>query len=303
MRDLERKVELVAGSHLPVLIEGESGTGKETLAEYLHRRSRPDGALLRLHCGREEDEEAARELFRRPGGGDGKLAGTPPGSLFLKNVHLLSRRMQHRLLAVLGDGLGLDGHGNGDAPSVRLICSAAESLEQRVAGGEFAPDLYFRLAVCRLTVPPLRLRLEEVPHLFLAMIERFGSGNGVPVPAPTSELQQALCSYSWPGNLRELENVARSYAVTPDPQQLKTELQRRSRTLLVTSKVDDDDLSLREQVRRAARQLESEIILKALDRHRWNRRRAAQTLRISYRALLYKMKDCNLRTETVRATK
>ncbi len=300
MKDLERKVEMVAASHLPVLIEGESGTGKEALADYLHRRSRPDGALIRIHCGREEDEEAARELFRRPEGPGEKLAG---GGLFLKNVHLLSRRMQHRLLAALRDGLGQDERGNGHAPAVRLLCSAAESLEQRVAGGEFTPELYFRLAVCRLTVPPLRLRLEDVPDLFLSMIERFGSEGGAPVPTPSSELLEALPSYSWPGNLRELENLARSYAVAPDEPQLMTELRRRSRTLQLTPQVEGNGLSLREQVRHVARQLEAEIILKALERHRWNRRRAAQTLRISYRALLYKMKDCNLRTQMERTTK
>jgi DNA-binding NtrC family response regulator len=122
--------------------------------------------------------------------------------------------------------------------------------------------------------------------------------NGSAAPPPVaSGLLRALMTYDWPGNLRELQNIARMYVVTCDAGEIIEELKSRSHRTSLTFSVSPDQRSLKEQVRGASQRLESEIILRTLDRHRWNRRRAAQTLQISYRSLLYKMKSCNLRTE------
>src|SRR5712692_5386577 len=129
------------------------------------------------------------------------------------------------------------------------------------------------------------------------MVAQVSPGGRAAVNALPDRLSDALARYPWPGNVKELENLARGYAVSPDSEQLIAELARRSQALNVPPVHFENGLSLKEQVRRASKQLESQIILKALERHRWNRRRAAQTLKISYRALLYKMKDSNLRAE------
>src|SRR5262249_7258980 len=131
-------------------------------------------------------------------------------------------------------------------------------------------------------------------ELFSVMITR-GLPDGSSAPQPPAILWEALERYQWPGNLRELENFARSYAVSGDSEQVIAEIERRTKALKVGS--SNGRVSLKEQVRQASRQLESKIILQALGRHRWNRRRTAAALKISYRALLYKMKECRLRED------
>jgi DNA-binding NtrC family response regulator len=281
MKELQRKVESVAGSDLPVLIEGEDGTGKQSLAEHIHRTSRKRGELRPLYCALPDADALDFNPFLAT-----DLAAR--GTLLLKHVGRLPQSVQERLLAAIQAGLGAE-----NSPW-RLLSTSVEPLEQLLARGQFSPELYFRLAVCKLRLPPLRDRKTDLPELFRVMAMRAGCTSR---PAPSERLLRALAEYSWPGNLRELHNFAKSYAVFPDEHQIIHDLESRTRLLNLRPADDPGALSLREQVRRASRQLESEIILKALERHRWNRRRAAQTLRISYRALLYKMKGCNLRTD------
>jgi DNA-binding NtrC family response regulator len=282
VKELERKVAAIADDDLPVLIEGETGTGKETLARHLHLLRKGKGEFARLF-----GPSVSPGAFSAD-----RLPESTPATLFLKHVHLLPRLLQERLFIAMEDSLVA-----GECPGAwRLICSASVPLEQCVSRGDFLTDLYFRLSVCRLLLPPLRHRAQEVPELFLAMAARSAPRNGL-IPQPPPRLADALMRYPWPGNLRELQNFARDYAIAPNPEQLMAELDRRSQTLRIRPRQPDKQVPLREQVRLASRQLEAGIILKALESHRWNRRRAAETLKISYRALLYKMKNCNLRAE------
>jgi len=297
MQEIERKLQTVALSQLPLLIEGESGTGKETLAEQVHQFSRRNGELVRVVCGWGEADLLAAELFGDGRGDGGKLRRAEQGTLLLKHVEMLPRALQQRLLAGLQGLAEREGTSNGHAPVLRLVCTAVEPLEQGVARKEFLTELYFRLAVCRLCLPPLRQRAKDAAELFSVMLARAWpeeAGPVVPAPVP---LLKALAGYAWPGNLRELQNFARSYAISTDADQIIAELQHRAATLHLPQEQTAEGPSLKEQVRQSRRQLEAEIILKALERHRWNRRRAARTLKISYRALLYKMKECRLREE------
>jgi len=160
---------------------------------------------------------------------------------------------------------------------------------------EFNPGLYYKVSVYRLTLPSLRERLGDIPEIFEQMVRRASNGSGAPSAPP--RLIDALLAYGWPGNLSELYNIARTYVVTGDPDDIIAELKCRSGVSGAAVRAEPSGLSLKEQVKGASQKLESEIILRTLERHRWNRRRAAETLKISYRSLLYRMKGCNLRIE------
>ena len=272
MREMDRKIHFIAKSVEPVLIEGESGTGKQTLAQSLHQASSRPGQLLRIVCGH---ESVANHLDRFEA----------PGAVFLKHVHLLPVALQERLLLALEyDGAG--GH--------RLICSAYEGLEQLVSQGNFLPELFYRITAYRVHVPPLRERSGDIPELFARMMEEMQNGSERTTPPPPPAVMKALCSYSWPGNLRELSNAVRNYLIAPNTDSLLSEIGARP-TAQAAGKTDEAQMSLKDQVRQASRRLEADIILRTLERYRWNRRRTAQSLKISYRSLLYKMKEFNVR--------
>jgi two-component system, NtrC family, response regulator AtoC len=299
MREFESLAAALAASDLPILLEGESGTGKETLARHIHCLHGGSGKFLRLYCGFDSGGRQNEWLEQARG------AGTR--TLFLKHFHLLPPALQSGLLEAfdaperdplwknsgsLPVALGSSSSSCLEPPATglalsgtRLIASSNGSLERRVARGEFSVDLYSRLSVCRLALPPLRERAADIPALFLSFL---GGRELDP------RLEKALLAYPWPGNVRELESVAKSYAMAPDPERLIEELARRSESL-PESDLPGEAPSLKEQVRRAARRVESGIILRTLEQHQWNRRRAARTLKISYRALLYKMKAFQLR--------
>jgi len=292
MKDHERRLGFIARSGLPVLIEGECGTGKEAFAELLHDLSGAGNGMTRILCPQSGP-------VVHPSGGNGavelsQIYQRARGTIFLKNVHVLSPAMQEQLLIAIEQG---DNQAGDIRPAVaRLIASATESLEGMVGRHEFSAALYYRLSVYRIGLPPLRERLGDIPELFDEMLRRGASGGPAPAPVPARMLD-VLMNYEWPGNLRELQNIARTFGVTGDADEIITELNSRSRLKPAILQIRPGDLSLKEQVKGAAQKLESEIILRTLERHRWNRRQTAQTLKISYRSLLYKMKNCNLRVE------
>jgi len=294
MKELERRIAFISRSGLPVLIEGACGTGKESLAERLHEQSGIKGDFVRVLC------QPSGLVVRGPGKSSevsdpGQLYASVRGSLFLKNVHLLSSDAQQQFLSAVEQSSEFD-QSHTEAAAARLISSATETLEESVEHRGFLSALYYRLSVHRVSLPPLRERIQDIPELFRLMVLRAANGT-TPAPAISSRVLDALMEYEWPGNLRELHNMARTCVATGDTEELIAELASRTKAPLTANAAEGAHLSLREQVRGASQKLESEIILRTLERHRWNRRRAAASLRISYRALLYKMKNCNLRIE------
>jgi len=291
MKELERRVGAIARSGLPVLIEGPSGTGKEALAELLHDLSGSGAGFTRILC-----RPSGAIIYPAATANDtADLSTVYPrtqGTVFLKNVHLLSAAGQEQLLAALEQ---VPGSGEGQSASAaRLVSSTTEGLESSVSRGGWNPALYHRLSVYRICLPPLRERREDVPELFDQMVRRAANGHGAAPPA-TPRLLDALMAYDWPGNLRELQNIARTYVVSVHAEEIIAELRNRSR-LTSSASQQQASRSLKDLVKGASQKLESEIILRTLERHQWNRRRAAESLHISYRSLLYKMKTCNLRT-------
>lgn len=290
MKDHERRIGFVARSGLPVLIQGECGTGKEALAELIHGLSGTGDRFTRVLC---RQSGVVSPLDGGNSNGTGELSRIyeqARGTIFLKNVHVLPPSAQEQFLTTL------EQRAEGDSrPEPRLISSATESAEGLAGWREFNGALYYRLSVYRIVLPPLRERLGDIPELFSAMVRR--AANGGVEPRASARMLDALMSYDWPGNLRELQNIARAFVVMADPEEIIAELKSRAHLEPPLVEARTGGLSLKEQVKGASQKLESEIILRALEHHRWNRRRAAQTLKISYRSLLYKMKSCNLRIE------
>lgn len=272
MRELEGQIPKIVRARLPVLIQGERGTGKRTLAEHLHAQA-GIGRFFSLSCqvGRLVN---MNDLERSvPSQGD---------TWFLQHVGHLSPESQYPLLAELQQH-----------PSVWIISSILEAFKQRVEAKTFLPELCQKVSGYGINLSPLRDRPDDILKLFQIMLARLGYAgwNGRPLSA---KLAEALQAYAWPGNLWELDNIAQLYMMAASDGEVIQELDRRA----IRSRLQDQGgaaPSLKDRVREAVKGLEAEIILRTLEKHHWNRRRAAQSLQISYRALLYKMKNCGIR--------
>jgi two-component system response regulator AtoC len=288
IRELQSKAERIAGSYLPILIEGEAGVGKERLARHLHEMRGAGGRLVKLLC----DLPAAAGF----GGFAGEEAGgclreAGPNTVLLKRANRLPLPIQERILLLLDEI---------QEPYPFLISTTSDSIERLVASRQFIPELFYRISANRISIPPLRDRREDIPHLFQSMLAEIACHMGATPEMPDSQVLDTLMAYSWPGNLRELQNAARGYLLMPDPAVLQQEIERRQHAM----PANPDGWSpsaLKEQVKQVSKRAEGEIILRALEHHRWNRRRTAEALRISYRSLMYKMKNCDIRSEVRRS--
>jgi two-component system response regulator AtoC len=267
MRSVEAIMREVAQSEVPVLLLAERGVGKKATARRVHDLSRRGKQAFRVICcaqlGPSKFEDSAEpEHF------------IGAGTVFLEELAELSAQGQAWLLRALTKG---NGNGNRAHGLARLICGSARDLEAEVRTGNLREDLYYRISGVCLRLPPLRQRREDIPVLMQHFLRKYGRDFQRAVPALSEETHRLFQEYSWPGNVRELENAAmgglRAMLLRPD---LGNNSSR---------------VSLKQVARAASREAEKEIILRALTRTRWNRRRAAQDLQISYKALLYKLKQ------------
>jgi len=307
MKDVRDSIAEAALLDVTLLITGETGTGKELVARAVHylggRRNEP---FVKVNCVAVARELLESELFGDERGAFtgaqqpkiGKLEAANLGTIFLDEIGDLHPALQGKLLHVLEDGqfsrVGGRSTIKGD---VRIVAATNEDLEAAVAAGVFREDLFYRLNVIRIVVPPLRQRPEEIPVLadyFAQRYSRLFQREGFTLPPDTIH---RLKQHSFPGNVRELENVIKRMIVLRDPDP--------SRVLLadVTASAGDQDPSKRAKTapgslrtisRKAAQAAEQSAILKALEQTRWNRLRAAKLLNISYRSLLYKIKEAGL---------
>ena len=202
----------------------------------------------------------------------------------MDEIGLLGAECQQKLFELVSH----DGANGGTRKQVRVICGSSQDLEAEVRAGNFREDLYYRLSGVCLRIPPLRQRKEDVPQLMSFFLERYSQAFGRPIPALSTATQKLFTDHSWPGNLTELEAAARAIVALGDESVAMGGL----RSLLTRSeRSNGEKMSLKEAARAASREAERELILKVLTRTRWNRRRAAQELQISYKALLYKLKQ------------
>lgn len=296
MMDLYRVAEEVALADVPVLIVGESGSGKEILARaILFSSTRADKPFLKFRCGQRSQ---ARDNGNSPSF-DFEIGVNGPGTLLLDGIEELPLGLQRSLLHWLdSDGLPAWAHADAGVPLWRVISTASLELDAELRDSRFRADLYYRLNGVCLRVPPLRERKEDIEPLARFFAERFSLAFGCKRHKRLSpSALEVLVNYQWPGNIRELQNVVQRMVLLNNEEKVLQELHSPDSTLGQSGSALDDDveiLSLKKASRRAARRIERELILKVLTQTHWNRKQAAQKLEISYKALLYKLKQLEL---------
>jgi two-component system response regulator AtoC len=285
-----------------VLVTGESGTGKELVARYIHSSSpRAAEPLVAVNCGAIPENLLESELFGHAKGAftgataekRGLFEEADGGTLFLDEIGELPSPLQVKLLRALQEGeIRRVGDNTARAVDVRLIAATARDLEAEVAAGRFRADLYYRINVVCLHLPPLRDRREDIPELVRHFVQLYGRRLGLSVSAVSPAAMRLLMEYAWPGNVRELENVIeRGLVLAEGPQIEPEQLPAMIRSPGAAAPTRDElDLS----VKRQTAALERGLIRSALERTGGNRTRAAKLLELSHRALLYKIREYGL---------
>jgi len=306
MLEIESQCTLVARADIPVLILGESGTGKEVAAMLIHKRSaRSQRSFLKVNCAAMPADLLESELFGYEQGAftgavkakPGKFEICNYGTIFLDEIGEMPPALQAKLLQVLQDG-SFSRLGGRSAVKVDVRVLAATNIDIRTAIAQktFREDLYYRLNGFTVKMPPLRERTEEIPILarhFIRKVSAKYECNPLPI---SPALMQALTHYNWPGNLRELENAMKRYLVLGDEQSIMEELSPMSTSGLTALRAEDASAgsNLKDLVRNLKGSAEALAIAQALEGTGWNRKAAANDLQISYKALLYKIKQYNL---------
>ncbi len=275
----------IARTDIPVLILGESGTGKDVYARLIHRLSQKcDSRLWKINCSSVDPGELLTQMHECTG----KLPNQEAfGGIYLDNIQELDLACQRILLSHLPDGESPSRVG---VLSPRLISSTTRSLDSEVETGRFRRELYFRLNGALLRLPPLRDRREDIPILTEFFLNKHSRALKKKVSPLSKKAIQTLAAYHWPGNLRELEHFARKIVIFDDVQLALNDLQA-ARIINHRPSENRQGASLKVAARAASKEAERELILQALERTRWNRKRAAQELQISYKSLLYKIKQ------------
>jgi two-component system, NtrC family, response regulator AtoC len=340
MAEVQDLIDRVADTDVTVLIRGESGTGKELVARALYASSlRRDKPFVKVNCAALPTELLESELFGFERGAftgaiqhkPGKFEFANHGTMFLDEIGDMSFPLQAKLLQVLQDGEFARLGGKHDVRvDVRVIAATNRDLEEMVANGQFREDLFFRLNVVSINLPPLRDRREEVPILTDYFLKKYSVQYNKPTSEISPETMRLFMDYDWPGNVRELENLIKravvlggeapirkeishgiamaahrvvaagaaaarqaasaavAVAAPPQPAALPTPAE------IANAAADAGNYSLKDISREAARQAERELIFKMLQQTRWNRKETAEILGISYKALLYKIKENGL---------
>ena len=339
MREVHSLIARVADTDVTVLIRGESGTGKELVARGIHAESpRRDKPFVKVNCAALPSELLESELFGFERGAftgaiqhkPGKFEFANHGTMFLDEISEMQAPLQAKLLQVLQDGEFARLGGRHDVHvDVRMVAATNRDLELAVAEGQFREDLFFRLNVVCITLPPLRQRRDEIPDLTALFLRQYSEHYNKPPMTLANDTLRLFAEYDWPGNVRELENLIKRTVILGSDESTRREIAEAiaGRTLrsgpipalappvataapATTSNpvtgapaaAPPGDCapppalsgSLKDIARQAAREAERELIFRTLQQTRWNRREAAEILGISYKALLYKIKEAEL---------
>ncbi len=304
MSQLREMIEKVARSQAPVHVYGESGTGKELVAQLIHEAgARREAPFVPVNCGAIPTELMESELFGHKKGSftgavadkKGLIQAAEGGTLFLDEIADLPLHMQVKLLRVIQEKTVRPVGESRETPiDARILSATHKPLAAEVAAGRFREDLFYRVNVIEIRVPPLRERLEDVPELVESILDKLGKGSVRPAPALTNAAMKALAEYPFPGNVRELENVL-----------------ERAATLCAGTNIDMPDLQLRaaagaldkasasavtagEPLGDALEDIERDAIVRALEQTRYNKTKAAALLGMSFRSLRYRIKKLGL---------
>ena len=311
MLKIQETIRRISGSDVPVFIHGESGVGKEVVARAIHELSgRRDKRFLKINCAALPSELLESELFGYERGAftgavnskPGKFQLADQGTIFLDEISEMSTALQAKLLQVLQDGqFSRLGGQTMTQVDVRVLAATNANPAEVLRNGSFRKDLYYRLTVVNIHVPPLRERRDELPALISHFLEKYAAQYERADLIPSPRMLAAMQQYDWPGNIRELENVIRRYIVLHGTDFVETELshavhsQFEKSISLANSHTDRTaPVSLKERVNSLKKKAEEEAILQALTKTNWNRREAAKLLNISYKAFLYRMRVVNI---------
>jgi transcriptional regulator with PAS, ATPase and Fis domain len=304
MQEIFATIERVGPTRATVLLAGESGVGKDLIARAIHFHSpRRDRPLVKINCTAIPENLMESELFGYEKGAftgantskPGKFEQADTGTVFLDEIGDVPGPIQVKLLRILQEreferlGSNVTRH-----IDVRVIAATNQDLRAALEQGTFREDLYYRLNVVPLNIPPLRERKQDIPFLAGHFVKKLAPDAGRQVESITDAAMEKLIAYHWPGNVRELENLVKRYVILGNEEVISADLAPRTPDFFNSEIPIDGQISLKKVTRQAVRELERKIILKVLQNHHWNRKQAARTLSISYRALLYKIRDAGL---------
>lgn len=304
MAAVRQRVDRAAGLNVPILILGESGTGKEVLAHFIHERSPwRNGPFVKVNCPAIPGTLLESELFGfQKGAFTGAVAAKPGrmelalgGTLFLDEIAELDGSLQAKLLHVLQDGhFTRIGDHEEKQMDARVICATNRQLQQEIRGGSFRSDLFYRINVISITLPPLRERRDDIPYLLEYLRQQFNVRFKRESPPVSKDIIQLLQQRDWPGNVRELENCMARYVILGSEEAFYSERAERKPLDVAYEMNEDGKIPLKRIAQQVTRRMEHDVILKVLQANHWNRRKAAEVLKISYRALLYKVRQAGL---------
>jgi two-component system response regulator AtoC len=304
MSEVRTRAEKICNTNIPVLLCGDGGTGKEAMARWLHTRSGySQGEFIKVNCAAIPGNLLESELFGYEKGAftgafvskPGRIELAHNGTLFLDEIADLEMALQSKILHFLQDGcFSRIGDQSERTVNVRVICATNKDLEQEINAGRFRADLFYRINVVRFRLPRLRDRKEDIPLLaeyFRTLHEQRFATESTPLSA---EMMEYLQNSNWPGNVRELSNgMARHVLIGPEATMGQAIAPPRS-SLRDQVKGVVGEVPLKSIAKTAIQELERNVILESLRAHHWNRRKTAVALQISYRALIYKIRDAGL---------
>jgi two-component system, NtrC family, response regulator AtoC len=303
MAEVRHRAEKICQMNVPVLLCGPGGTGKEALARWIHAHSPyREGQFVKVNCAAIPGTLLESELFGYEKGAftgaqhakPGRVEMAHGGTLFLDEIADLDPALQSKLLHFLQDGcFSRIGDHSQRTVDTRVMCATHSDLESEILAGRFRADLYYRINVVQLRLPKLGERREDIPEIaqyFRQFYEKQFAKESEPL---SRELLGYVQNSDWPGNVRELSNsIARYVLIGPEAFIAPPAVKRRMEAS--TNKSGNGAVPLKIIAKDAIRQMERNVILEALRAHQWNRRKTAEALKISYRALIYKIRDAGL---------
>jgi two-component system response regulator AtoC len=312
MKQISQTSQQVAATSIPVLLTGESGVGKDVIARYIHQHSGLLGRpFLKVNCAAMPENLVESELFGyRKGAFTGAYVDRPgkfeyanSGTIFLDEIGEFSSSVQAKLLQVLQDGkFSMLGENREIEVNVRVITATNRKLIEAIREGRFREDLYYRLNVVNIHIPPLRERAEDIPVLCEHFWKKFSREYQSQRTELSGQLMERFLRYSWPGNVRELENTIKRYVVLGDEQSIYEYFNTREAGDLDEIKrnldLSEDDFrgkELKEISREATAKIEKKVIAQVLKRNGWNKLKTAKELKVSYKTLLTKIEQYEIR--------
>jgi len=304
MQTVRQKIDKVALSGVPILIQGDSGTGKGLLARFIHNFSaKLEEPFVKVNCAAIPGALLESELFGYEKGAftgahsakPGRVELAHGGTLFLDGIDEIDMSLQAKLLQLLQDGQFCRIGGQEDRRvQLRVICATNRRLENEIAQGRFRQDLFYRINVVSIQLPTLRSRAEDIPDLVAHFLHVHRSRHSMQARPLSAAALRLLEKHPWPGNIRELENLIERYVILGSEDAISSELLNWEQTHTAPEIQIDGQIHLKKVTRQAVHDLERKIILSVLEANRWNRKRTASALKISYRALLYKIRRAGL---------